>query len=78
MGNKMSLNLREARALRADARRLETVAKHLRLQARELVREDRLRTTKAEFFSKTSHIDPKLTLTPLVEESIDELLQDEA
>ena len=62
----------QVKQLRKDAIRLETVAKHLRLQAHAIaarLRSDLLRgRAQANFFAKKSNIDPDLPLIPTVED----------
>jgi septal ring factor EnvC (AmiA/AmiB activator) len=56
------------KALRRDATKLETVAKHLRQEAKEIAeeirREDRAEKARANFYSKRSNVDPGLPLVP--------------
>jgi hypothetical protein len=60
---RLTLHQAEIRQLRADARKLETVAKHLRERARDIAREEKLTQAGKNFFSKPSKIDPSLILT---------------
>ncbi len=59
-----ALHKAEIKQLRSDARKLETVAKHLREQARSLAAEQRAEETRASFMSKRSKVDPDLIITP--------------
>ncbi len=60
--------LMEIKQLRADARRLDTIAKHLRARANaladEIKRDERVEKAQTNFYSKKSKIDPGLVLTP--------------
>jgi hypothetical protein len=58
----------QVKQLRKDAIKLETVARHLRQQAKQLADQQRAdeRSEKARvnFYSKPANIDPSITLTP--------------
>jgi len=66
---KTTLNDLYVKQLRQDARRLETVAKHLRQLARDAAREARLTKSAASFFAKRSNVDPATILTPFPEDA---------
>lgn len=67
-GNKAKMHDAVVKQLRTDARRLETVAKHLRQQARDLAVEkktnERAEKLMSNFYSKQSKVDPTLALIP--------------
>jgi hypothetical protein len=56
------------KVLRRDAKKLETVAKHLRLQAKEIAddirSEEKAEKIRANFYTKQSKVDPSLPLVP--------------
>lgn len=58
----------EAKQLRKDARRLDTIAKHLRDRASEILKgikaDERAEAARTNFYSKPAKIDPSLPLTP--------------
>lgn len=60
--------LTDVKQLRRDAKKLETVAKHLREQAKTLLSDlkanQRAEVARTNFYSKKSHVDPELVLTP--------------
>ena len=64
------ITLRKAkiRQLRADARRLVAIARHLREEAHSLSMEERGEKARANFFSKRSEIDERIILTPSIPE----------
>jgi hypothetical protein len=74
MTRKLTLADMDIRQLRQDARRLETVAKHLRAKARDLGREQKLTKAAATFFSKRSQIDPSIVLTPEPAQDLEDLM----
>ena len=59
--------------LRTDARKLETVSKHLRNQAKEITKDAKVRDlaaqTRASFYSRQSKVDPTVVRTPVFEEA---------
>ena len=58
----------QVKQLRTDARKLEVIAKHLRLEAKSQVNllkaEERAEQARANFFSKQSKVDPNIILIP--------------
>lgn len=64
----MSNNLHKAKMkeLRADARKLVVIAKHLREEAKSLAMEERAEKARANFYSKSAKIDPPTILTPVL------------
>ncbi len=66
--------LAEIKRLRADARRLDTIAKHLRERAKQLAdglkADEKAERARVNFFSKKSSIDPGLVLTPDAPENL--------
>ena len=65
MTKKLTMHQAEIKRLRSDARKLETVARHLRDDARRLAREEKLEQARVGFFAKESKIDPSLILEPI-------------
>jgi len=72
----MANNLHKAKIkeLRADARKLVVIAKHLREEAKSLAMEERAEKARANFYSKHSKIDPSIVLTPDIPEDRKELV----
>lgn len=68
-----SLHRSEIKQLRSDARKLETVAKHLRQQAKDLAMEEKANKARAGFFAKQSKVDPSVTLEPFTESELREI-----
>lgn len=70
----------QVKMLRADARRIETVAKHLRAQAKEIVKqmkaESNAEKKSAGFFAKQSSVDKNLTLNPNAPDFIESEVND--
>ena len=58
----------QIKALRRDARKLDTIAKHLRQEATDLTRQlkadERAEKARTNFFSKTANVDGATVLTP--------------
>jgi len=58
----------QVKQLRRDAIKLETVAKHLRIQAKQIAdnmrADDRAEKMRANFFSKPAKIDPSIPIVP--------------
>ena len=58
----------QIKALRRDARKLDTIAKHLRQEAQELAArlkaDERAEAARANFFSKKAKVDNETILTP--------------
>ncbi len=59
---------REIKQLRTDARKLETIAKHMRIRAKEIsdsMRADQKgESARVNFYSKQSKVDPDTVITP--------------
>ena len=72
----MTNNLHKAqiKQLRADARKLVVIAKHLRDEAKSLAMEERAAKARTNFYSKQSNIDPGVILTPDIPEEKKELI----
>ena len=72
----MTNNLHKAqiKQLRADARKLVAIAKHLRDEAKSLVMEEKAEKARANFYSKRARVDPSIVLTPDIPEEEKELI----
>lgn len=69
-----TLHTVEIKQLLTDARRLTTIAKHLRKQAKALTNENnaeaRALRVQTNFFAKPAAIDPNIPLVPIVPEEL--------
>lgn len=72
----MTNNLHKAqiKQLRADARKLVTIAKRLRDEAKSLAIEEKAEKARVNFYSKRAKVDPNIVLTPDIPEEEKELV----
>ncbi len=72
----MTTNLHKAqiKQLRADARKLVAIARHLRDEAMSLAMEEKAEKVRANFYSKRASVDPSIALIPDILEEKKELL----
>ena len=64
----------QIKQLRADARKLVAIAKHLRDEAKSLAMEEKAEKARANFYSKPAKVDPNIVLTPDILEDAKELV----
>lgn len=69
-----SLHKAKIKELRADARKLVVIARHLREEAKSLAMEERAKKAMVNFYSKTAKIDPSIVLTPDIVDDEKELV----
>jgi len=73
-GKVSSLHKVKIKQLRADARRLVVIAKHLRDEAHSLAMEERAERARVNFYSKPSSVDPGVVMTPDISDEKKELV----